>query len=961
MTRGTSLLQHISFRTKIVALLLAVEATVLGALVWHGSVLELQRVDRDFQANLAQIRPLLNAAVELPIQQRDIPNLQRILDDSLHSRGAQYLVAKDRDGNVLAAAGIRGDALPRLDAALEDGFSDRRYDTVFPLSLHGEPIGSMHMGISLDREMKALEDSLRENLYRSGSAFLISVLLFLAIIQPFARRLGRLQRAADRVAAGDYTVEIDDRDTDEVGTLARAFSRMTEVVRGRVAELEKSRQQFHAIADYTYDVECWASPEGQLLWINSSVQRLTGYTAAECMSAAQFPWFPVLGDDLVRVHVEYQRALKQQTTETGFEFRIVRKDGEVEWVSNSWQPIYGADGAFLGLRLSFNSIQRLKNVELDLRQTLTQLEEANVRQSSTAQNLRDEQSRLLSLLSAMSFGVVFVDRGQRIVYANPAFTEVWSIPAAQTLLGLNLFYVLKNADDVVLEQDVFPTRLAELMADQGATSTIEIRLASGRILKLQVCPVLDEERKFQGSVLIHEDITQAREAQNQLSFLAERDPLTGLFNRRRFERELAERIEAAGRSHERVALFFFDLDEFKSVNDLFGHRMGDQVLLQVAGEIRAQLRRSEFFARIGGDEFALVVSHADDDQIRSLAERLMRVIEGLSVQLGEVRLSLTSSLGIAISPDHTRDALDLISHADAAMYQAKDAGKNTWRVYQSDHAATLRQRSLVTWNDRIRHALRHDAFEVHLQGVFDTNNLERRYAEALLRMPDESTGRLLPPSQFIPYAEKSNLIIDIDRWTLNAVIGDLAADPAIAPIAVNLSGRSVNEPEIAEFIAKKLLERQVDPARLYVEITETAAINDMRDAQRFIERLHSIGCKVALDDFGAGFATFAYIKQLPVDVLKIDGLFIRNLGRSRDNQVFVKAMLDIARGFNKLTVAEAVEDETCLDILRSYGVDMVQGFALERPLAPSQRLSRPPAQLPLLGAIPTRLPDRLRG
>jgi diguanylate cyclase (GGDEF)-like protein/PAS domain S-box-containing protein len=958
MTSSNPILRSISFRTKVVALLLAVEALVLGALVWHGSVLELQRVDRNFQASLAQLRPLLNAAVELPIKNKDLAGLGRILEDSLYSKGTQYLVVKDREGNVLAAAGIGADALPRLDAALEDGFSDRRYDTVFPLSMQGEPIGSMHMGVSLDREMRSLEDSLRENVYRSGTAYAISILLFLAIIQPFARRLGRLQQAADRIAAGDYGVAVEDQDTDEVGLLARAFSNMTGVVRDRVAELEKSRQQFHAIADFTYDVECWVSPEGRLLWINSSVQRLTGYTAAECMAAGQFPWFPVYGEDLVRVHVEYQGALKRQTTETGFEFRIVRKDGEVEWISNSWQPIYGAEREFLGLRLSYSSIQQRKNVELDLRQTLTRLKDANELQSSTAQNLRDEQSRLLSLLSAMSFGVVFVDRGQRVVYANPAFSEVWSIPPAETMLGLNLFYVLKNADDMALEQEAFTERLAQLMADEAATSTTEIRLASGRILKLMVCPVLDEERRFQGSVLIHEDITQAREAQNQLSFLAERDPLTGLFNRRRFERELAERLEQAGRSHERVALFFFDLDEFKSVNDLFGHRMGDQVLLQVAGEIRGQLRRSEFFARIGGDEFALVVNNADDDQIRSLAERLMRVIGGLSIQLGEVRLSLTSSLGIAISPDHTRDALELISHADAAMYQAKDAGKNTWRIYQADHAATLRQRSLVTWNDRIRHALRHDAFEVHLQGVFDTNTLKRCYAEALLRMPDEQTGRLLPPSQFIPYAEKSNLIIDVDRWTLNAVIEQLASDPTLAPIAVNLSGRSVNEPAVAEFIGEQLARRGVDPARLYLEITETAAISDMRDAQRFIERLHAIGCKVALDDFGAGFATFAYIKELPVDVLKIDGLFIRNLPKSRDNQVFVKAMLDIARGFNKITVAEAVEDETCLDILRSYGVDMVQGFALERPLPAGRRPTESPAPLAHAATAPARLPDR---
>jgi EAL domain-containing protein (putative c-di-GMP-specific phosphodiesterase class I) len=213
-------------------------------------------------------------------------------------------------------------------------------------------------------------------------------------------------------------------------------------------------------------------------------------------------------------------------------------------------------------------------------------------------------------------------------------------------------------------------------------------------------------------------------------------------------------------------------------------------------------------------------------------------------------------------------------------------------------------------------------------------------------MRDETTGKPLPPSQFIPYAEKSNLIIDIDRWMIAAVIDLLAADPGREPIAVNVSGRSFDEPEVATFIGSQLAARGVAPQRLHVEITETSAIRDAREAQVFIERLQAIGCKVALDDFGSGFATFSYIKQLPVDVLKIDGLFIRNLAKSRDNQVFVKAMLDIARGFGKQTVAECVEDEECLEMLRAYGVDMVQGYALERPQPAPPRAPRIPADPP---------------
>jgi EAL domain-containing protein (putative c-di-GMP-specific phosphodiesterase class I) len=275
------------------------------------------------------------------------------------------------------------------------------------------------------------------------------------------------------------------------------------------------------------------------------------------------------------------------------------------------------------------------------------------------------------------------------------------------------------------------------------------------------------------------------------------------------------------------------------------------------------------------------------------------------------------------------------------MYQAKDSGKNAWRVYRPDHTGTLHQRSLVTWNDRIRHALRSDGLEVHLQGIYDVVTRERRHHEALIRMRD-GNGKLLPPGAFIGFAEKSNLIIDLDRWVLQHVVDMLAANPALGPIAVNISGRSIDQPGMPDFIRELLSTRGVSPSLFMVEITETAAIRDMRDAQRFILDMHDAGCKVCLDDFGTGFATFAYIKQLPVDVIKIDALFVRNLPRERDNQVFVRAMLDIARGFGKQVVAEAVEDEQTLAMLRSFGVDMAQGYVFEAPFA----VARPAAVRP---------------
>ncbi|MBL0141562.1 MAG: EAL domain-containing protein [Betaproteobacteria bacterium] len=932
MIASVRALVSLSLRAKLVVSLLLFEATSLAFLVWHGHQFDITRAEAEFQSSISQIRPLFNAALAPALAGDDALQIVRAIDAVRRMRGMTYLVVHDGEGRIIAAEGWpAGKALPGLDATLEASLPKGRFDTMFPLALGERTVGNVHVGITTAPWREAIDRQFADAIFKATSAFFMSVLIFLVVVNPLARRLERLRSASERIAGGDYSIRIRQDDTDDVGLLARAFNDMAGQVQARMSDLEASRQRFHAFADYTYDVELWFGPTGRLLWINKSVERLVGYTPEECLADREFPFSRIHPDDREAAFERSVAALAAQSTGSDFEFRVLKKDGTVEWVSNSWQPIYAPDGKFLGLRSSLNSIKALKDTEMSLRSTLARLEEVNDLQVLTSESLRMERSRLLSLLSAMDFGVALVDPSRKIIYSNPAFAEVWSIPVHEAVLGLELVKALELAEDVVADLEAFTSRLPDLVASRHVSPAEELKLRSGRILRLRVCPVQDLAGTSLGAVLIHEDITLARESETQLAFLAERDPLTGLYNRRRFERELTERMDHASREKQRLALLFFDLDEFKSVNDLFGHRMGDAVLLQVAGEIRTHLRRNEFFARIGGDEFALVVGDIGDEHLHLLADRLMSVVGAMSFTLGEVRLSLTSSLGIAVYPRDAATPQDLIAHADAAMYQAKDAGKNTWRVYRPDHTATLRQRSLVTWNDRIRFGLRNDGFEIHLQGIFDTTTRKRRHHEALVRMRDGPDGKLLLPGAFIGFAEKSNLIIDLDHWVVAHVIDMLAADASLAPVAVNISGRSIDEPGMTDYIRSQLSARGVDPARLYVEITETAAIRDMRDAQRFILDLHDTGCKVCLDDFGAGYSTFAYIKQLPVDVIKIDGLFVKNLARERDNQVFVRAMLDIARGFGKEVVAEAVEDEHTLDILRGYGVEMAQGYVFEMP------------------------------
>jgi EAL domain-containing protein (putative c-di-GMP-specific phosphodiesterase class I) len=286
---------------------------------------------------------------------------------------------------------------------------------------------------------------------------------------------------------------------------------------------------------------------------------------------------------------------------------------------------------------------------------------------------------------------------------------------------------------------------------------------------------------------------------------------------------------------------------------------------------------------------------------------------------------------VAVYPDHAETAEELIAHADTAMYQAKDAGKNAWRTYRRDRDASREMVSRLSWNDRIAHALENNLLELYFQGIFEADDNRLAHYEVLVRMHDQDDhSHILMPGQFIPYAEKSGKILDIDRWVIRNSI-ELLADADVPSLAINISGRSFDEPTLPEYIAGELKRCGVAPRRLLVELTETSAVSDLHDARRFIEALRQTGCRTCLDDFGTGFSSFAYLKHLQADAVKIDGLFIRDLPSDFDNQIFVKAIVAVARGMRKLTIAECVEDLETLDMLRSFGVDAVQGYYLERP------------------------------
>ncbi|HEX7971409.1 MAG TPA: EAL domain-containing protein, partial [Thiobacillus sp.] len=545
-----------------------------------------------------------------------------------------------------------------------------------------------------------------------------------------------------------------------------------------------------------------------------------------------------------------------------------------------------------------------------------------------------ERARLVSLLSAMNLGILFVAADGRVIYHNPTFSRRWMIEEGAGLIGLPVNDVLAQSASVLARPDHFSKHLLAVLETRELSERYEIQMTDGRVITELDYPVRDRDGRFIGHLWIYEDITRERQTAEQLVYLAERDALTGLYNRHRFQQELARTMLDSDRHQIQCAVMFFDLDEFKTINDSYGHRAGDALLIRVAGEIGALVRRNEVLARLGGDEFAILLPGAQGNEAEVLADRVVRAIAQIPFRFEGQNLRATTSLGIAYYPAHAIDADDLVARADIAMYQAKEAGKNTWRVFRADSEADSEMRSRLSWSERISNALDKGLFQLHFQGVYRAEDGTLSHLEALIRMIDErNPDQLIMPGHFIPLAEKSGRILDIDRWVIREVVTMLADNPDYPPIALNLSGRSLSEPTLPQFIGDALHNGGVNPRRLIVEITETAAVSDLHDAQHMIEALRQLGCGVCLDDFGVGFASFAYLKHLHVDTIKIDGIFIRDLSNDPDNQVFVQAMVSVAFGLGKSVVAEYVEDGRTLALLRNFGIDLVQGYFLDRPIA----------------------------
>lgn len=547
--------------------------------------------------------------------------------------------------------------------------------------------------------------------------------------------------------------------------------------------------------------------------------------------------------------------------------------------------------------------------------------------------LKASETRYRELYENVVAGVFQTTPDGHFMAANPALVKLLGYDSEDELLELNI------ARDLYMYAEDRENWMRN-MAAAGEIRNAELvlrRKDGNRIVVLENSRAVRNE---QGRTLYYEgtltDITEAHELSRQLSYEASHDALTGLINRREFESRLQSALDASTASGAVHALCYLDLDDFKIINDSCGHVAGDELLRQLAQTLQARVRSNDTLARLGGDEFGVLLHNCSLEDATAVASGLLKAIEQHQFVWGSSTFSVGASIGVVPVSGAFRRITQLLQAADAACYAAKDQGRSRIHVYQETDDIAARRHGEMQWVSRVKDALAENRFYLDAQPIVPVsgNGAGLRNYELLLRMRDES-GRVVPPGAFLPAAERYNLSQHLDRWVIGTAIDWLSTNRAraerIARIFVNLSGDSLADPQLLDFIRAQLRDRHVSPHKIGFEITETAAIGNLTRANQLISGLRTLGCAFGLDDFGSGVSSFAYLKALAVDFVKIDGLFIGNIIDDPVDYEMVRSITDIGHVMGKKVVAESVENVALLEKLREIGVDYAQGFAVGMP------------------------------
>jgi diguanylate cyclase (GGDEF)-like protein/PAS domain S-box-containing protein len=547
-------------------------------------------------------------------------------------------------------------------------------------------------------------------------------------------------------------------------------------------------------------------------------------------------------------------------------------------------------------------------------------------------------------LESIGEGVITTDPSGIIDYMNEAGEQLLdcnrSVAIGKTIV--DLIALVDEADGESLGDPVAQC-LAERRRVSFGRRALLVAKHSNREFstELTASPIRGPDRELAGCVVIFHDVSEMRGLAREMSYQASHDPLTGLVNRAEFERRLDQALSSPRGEHASHVVCYLDLDRFKAVNDSCGHMVGDNLLREIAALLKDHIRDTDTVARLGGDEFGMLLLGCPLEKARQIADDVCDAVNNYNFSWQDRLFELGVSIGLVEIDSESGTAETALTAADSACYIAKQQGRGRVHVYSARDEVLARERGEIQWLQRVQHALKENMFELFSQAIIATAGRVAMgpAAELFLRMSDDS-GKLVLPAQFLSAAERYQLMPHLDRWVVRAALASLASGTPHLPsgrcCSINLSGQTLGDEEFLEYVVDLLDHTGVEPGKICFEVSETAVMNNLDHARRFINVLHGIGCRFALDDFGSGIGSFSQLRGLSIDYLKVDGSFTRDVGHNSVSREMLAATIRLSKSLDFLVVAEQVEDQESFDALRELGVDFIQGYIVERPHALSR-------------------------
>lgn len=914
-----------SFRFRILLVSIVVETLMLTFLIFNSVRLVDQAITEQTNIRLYSVRPLLEAALGSKLFERDYVSTMEILNRLISSNveGFNYIVILDEQNKVFAKAGdVKTDQLPAIDTDVRSAISDGIFDTISPLYVGNYQVGSARYGVSITSFLKSKSDLIKQGLLIASGEILLTLIILTITGYFLTRHIGELIRFANLVTSGNYEASTLKASDDEFGVLSNAFQRMTRNIKQRIDELYQSEQalarskaEFESVFNSIVESVLFVDPSRVVIMTNPSVASMFGYRPEELIGKT----LEFLYRDEADYHAQAARFVDVGTAQ-GEPFEVVykRRDGTTFIGETVLSVVRNQDEQLLG----FVGIVRDVSERIEAQRALA-----------------ESRERAQVTLESIGDAVITTDTDGIVQYLNPVAEEItaWSSLDATGRPLIEVFNVLNEHTRLAATNPVTECLRKQRIID--VTDGMVLISRDGREYHIEdsAAPIRNYEGTVIGAVLVFHDVTKTRSLSRQLAWQASHDSLTGLLNRNQFEAHLQRMLVDAQKHKTEHALFYLDLDQFKLVNDTCGHIAGDELLRQLSRLLEAQLRETDYLARMGGDEFGVLLEQGSLQGVTEIADRLRKTVEDFTFVWEDKPFRIGVSIGV-VQINHLSQSLShIMSAADMACYIAKDSGRNRIHVHTPDDRELEQRHGEMHWVTKLNQAIEEDRFVLYCQKIRPiAQGGQPGHYEILLRLQEGDT--IISPMAFIPAAERYNLMPQLDRWVVAKVFDWLQkyGDKFDGLFTINLSGITLGDKTFLPFVTSQFENHVVDPGRICFEITETAAITNLSLAMGFIAEIKRHGAYFALDDFGSGLSSFNYLKNLDVDFIKIDGAFVRDIDKDLVSYTMVESICHVSRVMGLQTIAEFVETESILRKITDLGVDYAQGYGIHRPQALSQ-------------------------